>query len=271
MQIIFIEGVSGVGKSTIALKLCEKLRDNGFHVDCYLEFDFTNPIDFYCTAHFNKDEYNDLLDNHSDFAEDIQRYTILAEDTRLVRYYNRETPLFPEPLLDAFRKHEFCWKPSNPVPVSEYTHVYKSVYEQFVQTKSKHLDYMIFDGSMLHHPINDMMRNYNASLEQVIHHICTLIETVNPLRPRVIYLSSENTAERLQKARISRKETAPSIEQIQYWEQRKQVDLAVIQQLSIPCDVFDVSQENWDSLMGEIVNRILEQHRNIALEVAVRI
>ena len=192
MQLIFVEGVSGVGKTTMVWKLCEKLRDNGFFANCFLEFDFANPIDFYCTAYFSQDEYVDLLDNHNEFADDIQNNTIVADDIRLVRYCNWETPLFPEPLLGVFRKHEFCWKPSNLVPISEFTRVYKSVWEQFVQKESKSPDYLLFDGSLFHHPINDMTRNYSASLDQIIHHINTLIEAVNQLRPRVIYLSSKN-------------------------------------------------------------------------------
>ncbi|HBN83737.1 MAG TPA: hypothetical protein DDZ89_07810, partial [Clostridiales bacterium] len=170
MQLIFVEGVSGVGKTTMVWKLCEKLRDNGFFANCFLEFDFANPIDFYCTAYFSQDEYADLLDKHNEFADDIQNNTIVTDDIRLVRYCNRETPLFPEPLLDVFRKHEFCWKPSNLVPISEFTRVYKSVWEHFAQKESKSLDYLLFDGSLFHHPINDMTRNYNASLDQIIHH-----------------------------------------------------------------------------------------------------
>jgi GrpB-like predicted nucleotidyltransferase (UPF0157 family) len=258
MQLIFVEGVSGVGKTTTAWKLCEKLREYGFPADCFLEGDIANPIDFYGTAYFTHDEYADLLDNYTEYVEEIQSKTIVAGDIRLVRYYNRETPLFPEPLLDMFRKHEFCWKPGNLVPISEYTRVYKAACEQFVQNESKHPDFLIFDGSLFHHPINDMTRNYGASLDQIAQHINTLIETVNQLHPQVIYLSSENVAERLRKARISRKETIPSTEQIRFWEQRKRMDCAVMKRLSIPCSIFDISQEDWSYLMEELVNRILE-------------
>lgn len=105
-----------------------------------------------------------------------------------------------------------------------------------------------------------MTRNYNASFDRIICHINTLIEAVNQLCPRVIYLSSENVAERLRKARINRKEPPPSTEQIQFWENRKQMDLAVIRHLSIPCDIFDISRENWDSAMDDIVKTIQGRH-----------
>jgi len=258
MQLMFVEGVSGVGKTTMARKLCEKLQGSGFSADCYLEGDFANPIDFYCTAYFTQEEYADLLDNHGELTVDIQSNTIVAGNIRLVRYHNRETPLFPEALLDVLRKHEFCWKPSHLVPISEYTRVYKSVWEQFAKRENKHPDFLIFGGSLLHHPINDMMRNYGASLDQITHHINTLIEAVNRLRPRVIYLSSENVSEQLHKARINRDEAPPTAEQIAFWEERKRMDLAVMQHLSIPCDVFDISQGNWDFAMEDVVECVVE-------------
>jgi len=36
------------------------------------------------------------------------------------------------------------------------------------------------------------------------------------------------------------------------------MDLAVMRQLSIPCDIYDISQENWDSEIDTMVKHILE-------------
>jgi hypothetical protein len=80
----------------------------------------------------------------------------------------------------------------------------------------------------------------------------TLIKTVDSFHPQIIYLSSNNVAERLKKARISRNETPPSDEQIRFWENRKITDLAVMRQLSIPYDIYDISEENWDSAIDVI-------------------
>ena len=91
-----------------------------------------------------------------------------------------------------------------------------------------------------------MIRNYNASGIQVINHVNTLIETVKLFNPHVVYLLSNSISKQLQKARISRGEPQPTRQQIQFWEQRKQMDLSVIERLSIPYDVFDISNGNWD-------------------------
>ncbi|MDR1060211.1 MAG: GrpB family protein, partial [Clostridiales bacterium] len=260
MRLIFVEGVSGVGKTTMTGKLRDKLRNMGFAADCYFEGDFANPIDFYCTAYFKQDEYADLLAKHGECSKDIENRAIAAGDIRLVRYRNRETPLFPEPLLNVFREHEFVFCPSNIVPVSEYARVYKSVWEQFAHKADRHshLDYLIFDGSMLHHPVNDMMRNYNASCDQVVSHINALVETVERFRPQLLYLSSDSVAERLRKAQTSRKKAPPSSAQIQFWEKRERMDIAAMQRLSIQYGVFNISLENWDSAIDEMAERVLE-------------
>ncbi|MGI5899788.1 MAG: GrpB family protein [Christensenellales bacterium] len=257
-KLIFVEGVSGVGKSTTTQILRDKLREMGFSAECYKEFDFSNPIDFYCTAYLKHDQYADLLTKYEAFSEDIKRNTIIADDIRLVRYYDQKTPLFPEPLLDELHKHEFCWKPVNLVSLSEYSRVYKAVWENFAHNSKHQPDLLIFDGSLIHHPINDMMRNYDASYEQIVHHLNALIKAVESLHPQIIYLSSDSVSERLQKARTSRNEAPPSVEQIRFWEERKQMDLAVLRQLPIPHDTYDISEENWNVEIKSMIAHLLE-------------
>ena len=256
-NLIFVEGVSGVGKSTLTKKLCDRLREMGFSSECYLEFDSSNPIDFYCTAYFKQDEYAALLREYPEFVGKIESKTFSAKDVRLIRYYDGKTALFPEPLLGLLRRHEFCYNPVSLIPLSEYTRLYQLIWEKFAQDPGALPDYLFFDGSLFHHPINDMMRNYHVSSEQAFGHIGTLIETVGAFRSQVVYLSSDDIAGRLQKARTSRMETPPTEKQIQFWGERKQMDMAVIQRLPIPCTVCDVSQENWDSQIDAVVLLVL--------------
>ena len=258
MQLLFIEGVSGVGKTTTAQRLCDQLRARVFSVDCYLEFDFANPIDFYCTAYFHQDEYATLLKNHTHLSADIRANTIAAGAARLVRYYNQETPLFLEPLLSTLCEHEFCWNPIHLVSLAEYTSVYKTVWEQFAKSQTSFPNYVIFDGSLLHHPLNDMMRNYHASIEQAAAHVNTLLECVMPLRPQIIYLSSDNIATQLVLARKTRQQPPPTTNQIRFWKKRKQMDDEIIQQISIPYVVYDVSQGDWNTALEAMVAQIAE-------------
>jgi hypothetical protein len=258
MRLVFVEGVSGVGKSTLAKKLCECLIKMGHMAKAYLEFDFDNPIDFYCTAYFMREDYEHLLDEYAQQNEAIKANTIIADNVRLVRYYNRETPLFTEPLLSELSEREFCFKPKSAIPLAEFTRVYKKVWENFAH-KSGQYDYLIFDGSLLHHPINDIMRNYNATPKQINNHVYALTQAITAHRPLVVYLSSDNVAERLAKACISRNQPPRTPEQMTFWEKRKRNDLTVLPRLGIPFEMFDISRENWDALYDEIITFVTER------------
>jgi MoxR-like ATPase len=43
MEPVFVESVSGVGKSTTAAKLCDAMNTRGYSASCYLEGDADNP------------------------------------------------------------------------------------------------------------------------------------------------------------------------------------------------------------------------------------
>jgi hypothetical protein len=96
MRLIFIEGVSGVGKSTATAKLCEILRGKGRSADGYQEADIDNPIDLYWYAYLPKAEYDGVLVSHSDFADEIANRTVVAPDYALVRYQDFDKPRTPD-------------------------------------------------------------------------------------------------------------------------------------------------------------------------------
>jgi GrpB-like predicted nucleotidyltransferase (UPF0157 family) len=201
MRLVFVEGVSGVGKTTLALKLNDALKGMGHSVKCYLEGDADNPIDFLWTKHMPKE-----------------------------------------------------------VTLAEYARMYTKAWKDFARRANGQSDYIIFDGSLLHHPINDMMRNFNAPIARICKHIDALAQAVGSLRPLIIYLSCGNVAEGLAKANETRNQPPRTPKQIQFWQKRGENDLAVLQRLRLPVsyDIFDITGENWDSHFNDIITRITE-------------
>jgi|GEM_PF-273970 len=260
MRLIFIEGVSGVGKTTMTQKLCALLRSREYTVKAFEEFDYTNPIDFYCTAYLSQYEHSRFLGDFPMQSAVLKENTLTVGAVRLVRYYNREVSLFTEPLLGKLRRREFCTNPPKQrlVTLAEYHHVYKKIWTDFVQSEGERPDFMIFDGSLLHHPINDMMRNYDAPMEAILAHVNTMLEIVSDFDPLVVYLSDENVEERLVKARNERNQPPASPKSIEFWQKRRVNDLAVLAQLNLPYDVHDISRENWDELLTRVSVHVCE-------------
>ena len=259
--ILFIEGVSGVGKSTLVSRLTERLRKQGYSVQSWVEFDFTNPIDFYCTAVVSSEEYEDLCSRYPDSVEALRRYTVAADDIKLVRYYNEDTPLFDQPLLSELWDREFCYEPKNPVPLSRYTRIYQAVWRQYFSTLDQETDYLIFDGSLLHHPINDMMRNYHAVKEQIFCHIRQLLGALGSLERTIYYLRTDDMAAQLARAHADRGQNPPSAEAVDFWRKRYENDQFVLRSFDEDDEkyrIVDVSNNGWDEALEMILTDLVQ-------------
>ena len=152
-KLIFLEGISGVSKSTMARSLCKDLQTNGLSAKAYVEFDYTNPIDFYCVAYYPTGEYEMLLTENPENETSIRANTINAGSARLIHYFDEDTPLFEEPLLSVFMEREFCYNPRNPVSLEKYSDAYVAVWKNFAANLADN-EIIIFDGSLLHHPLD---------------------------------------------------------------------------------------------------------------------
>lgn len=256
-RILFIEGVSGVGKSTLVSKLTERLRGQGYSVRSWVEFDFTNPIDFYCTAYLSSDEYEDLCNRFPASVEALRQYTVAADDIKLVRYYNEDTPLFDQPLLSELWDREFCYEPKNPVPLSEYTRVYQAVWRQYFSALGQETHFLIFDGSLLHHPINDMMRNYHADKEKILFHIRQLLGALGNRKHQIYYLRTDDIAAQLARAHADRGQNPPSAEYVDFWRQRYENDQFVLRSVDEDFQIFDVSRNGWNEALEMIISDLV--------------
>jgi len=254
-RIIFIEGVSGVGKSTMTANISALLRAQGFHVQEYLEFDASNPIDFYSTAYIEKEEFEKLCAKHEDSAVNLRSNAVDAGSAMLVRYCNGSTPLFQGELQRELEQCEFCYKPQKPVPIEAYTEVYRNVWRRFAANIGSEYDYIIFDGSCLHHPINDLMRNYGVDGETALNHVSTLLNALGSLQRKIFYMYTSDIPERLAKARAARGQTVPTDAQTDFWKRRNHNDVYVIERLGEECCMVDISN-GWDEAEKLIMEKL---------------
>ena len=251
-KLIFLEGISGVGKSTIARSLCEDLQAKGLSAKAYIEFDYTNPIDFYCVAYYSAEEYAVLCRENPENEIAIRSNTIDAGTARLIHYFNEDTPLFEEPLLSEFMQREFCYNPRHPVPFEDYTEAYVAVWKNFAANLAEN-EVIIFDGSLLHHPLNDMIRNYDASKESAQSHIWKLLTTLDDVDYTVYYLQTKDIAKQLTTAHLNRGQQPPSKAEISFWERRFDYDMFILR--TIPHRLFTIDNQ-WEFVEQKILKTV---------------
>ena len=255
-KLIFIEGVSGVGKSTMVQTLQKELTGLGYKVKSYLEGDYTNPIDFYYTAYFTAHEYEKLCYKYSHNREIINMNTIKVDDIRLIRYAHGKEFIFEEPLLSTLIENEFCYHPKKIIPIDKYISVYTKIWNKYSESLKGKFDFVIFDGSLLHHPVNDIINNYHITGEQAVPFITALLNAIELTEKYIFYLKTDNISIQLQIAYKDRQHPKPTGKQIEFWERRFKEDIIVLNSIKENYQTLDISNNCWDKAKKEILFKI---------------
>lgn len=257
-NLIFFEGVSGVGKSTLSRTLSESLIRRGEAAICFLEGASDSPLDLAYAAYLSRTQYDELLARHPSAAEQIGRESIVEADYAVVRYQSaiKKEAYFAREIHRFLEEGEFCFHAAHPIPAAEYQRVFLDLWTHFSKEETGRRRTVIFDGSLFHHQINDLMRNYEATEDQIAAHLGALLQTVAPLNPVVFYLTTQDVGARLKQARFRRGQTAATAAQIAFWNRRKQTDLKMLERLSVKSHIVDISHADPDAALGMIVSRM---------------
>ncbi|MEI6579919.1 MAG: hypothetical protein WCN92_10730 [Eubacteriales bacterium] len=256
-KLILIEGVSGVGKSTTAAKLCEALNDRGLSAVCYIEGDADNPVDLFACAYLTKDKFSQILLDFPNDASLLTKNSRHEADYVLVSYCNRNAACFSPLLLEELKACEGFYKPAKPITIEQYTQVFTDCWRKYV-SKDFDKDYAIFDGSFLYHRANDLIDNYNPTNEMIADHLKSLLSAMLPCRPMLFYLSSVEVGERLIKAHESRGQGPAEKARIAFEVERKNRQMKILELLPIQAQVIDISHENWTEALDKMIEIVCE-------------
>lgn len=273
-RLILIEGIPGSGKTTISYKVKEYLEAKGKAVRLYREGD-AHPADLAWSAYIELDNYQSLLEKYPELADSIKQQTQIEENHAIVAYTKIQKVFEHKELVQYFEDHEVSDK-----RVSEdiFKKLHFKRWQQFAENAEK--DFItVFECSYLQNHVNELLLFHDKDSDYITDYLVELIGTVQNLNPKLIYLVQPDTCETI--SRVAKERISPDkskwqdwidrviqyIESspygkahglkgfdgtVQYFDTRKQLELAILEQLPIEKAIINNPDYNWDNVFNQV-------------------
>ena len=272
-KLILVEGIPGSGKSLYAQRIAEFYIHRGFTVNLYNEGGF-HPADLAWNACLPIEKSDSILAPYESFRKEIDINTHIEDDYAIISYTQVNTDI-----QDFFKAMESYEVYDNRVPFEVFNKLHLKRWSEFSQL-AKHRDELtVFECAFLQNHVNELMLWNLADFETIKQHLNTLILTVIPISPVLVYLSQSDVGEtisRVAKERVFENETwidgfVHYIENtpygklhnveglngiVQFLQKRQSVEMEIIKTLPIQTFVFENYNYDWESLWMEVENKL---------------
>jgi hypothetical protein len=203
----------------------------------------------------------------------------LEEEFAVVAYtklgfYPRENAL-----MEYFENHEVY---DGRVPLDVFSRLHLARWRGFAERADESSVY-IFECAYLQNHINELMGIYDKDIDFIAEYMQRLIKTVESLEPKLIYLSQESTYETID--RVARERLSPDKSKmkdwidivaeyvenspygkihglkdfdgvVEYFNNRKKLELEVIDRLPIDSAVIDNHSYDWDRVYKDVLESL---------------
>lgn len=188
MKNIFIEGIQGMGKSTLLNSLTAEMPQ--LHV-CR-EGDYS-PIELAWCAWMTKDEYEQMLHHFEPLKEEIEKNTVREQEHFIVSYTKiiTDIPNFHKEL----EKYEIY---NGRKLLQDVKHIILSRYRNFSQTG------YLFECSFFQNIIEDLILFHQLSDDEIMEFYRELYDVINKESFRLLYLYSDKLEECIQNIKKER-------------------------------------------------------------------
>ncbi len=274
-RLILIEGIPGSGKSTMAGKLKDYLDSKCIPAKVYREGDL-HPADLSWCDCLTRDEYQMLLDSYPEHRDSIMQHTLL-EDGHAILAYTRLSLHHKDPKLrEYFENHEIH---GGRISLDSFQALHLQRWKKFTLNCEQDMVY-IFECAYLQSHIQQLMGIYVKDLSYITDYMLKLIDTVISLHPKLIYLYQPDAAEairRIAAERVSGDQSAlpdwidmtsyyieaspygqahqlkGHMGVVKFFETRRGLDLAVLDQLPIDKAILHIHDFNWDEVYQQLI------------------
>lgn len=181
MKNVFIEGIQGMGKSTLLNRMIAAVPE--FHV-CR-EGDYS-PVDLAWCTWMTKEEYDQLLNRYEPLRDEIIRNTVQEHEHFIVTYTKiiTDIPNFHK----EFEKFEIC---NGRKSLQDMKNIIFSRYRNFSET-----GYM-FECSFFQNIIEDLILFHRLNDDEIVEFYRELFDKINKEQFLLLYLYSDELEENI--------------------------------------------------------------------------
>ena len=193
-KIIFIEGLPGSGKTTMAKKLSDYLHDTGEKSVFYREGDL-HPVDLAWIAILSKEELDHLVNRYPTLKDAILNNIKQFKDKYHLAYtqvkINQETKDF----FDYCLKYEIY-------QAEDYNHFLQKhlvLWEEFLKEKRQDDFIYVFECIFLQNHINELLLKYDMTLEAINEYFSRFQEILKSIDVQLIYIKQNDVDDTLKR------------------------------------------------------------------------
>lgn len=274
-KLILIEGIPGSGKTTLAKRLKDYFIDEGYNVQLYNEGEM-HPADLAWIAYLTKEEYHQVKKDYPQYAEVLEKNALVEDDKVLVTYTKLDIPMKGSEMIEYLSSKDVY---DGRCSLDEFTQAHLKRWKAFSEGASGEDTITIFECSYLQNHISELMGVHNKDSNFIKEYLVKLISTVSDLNPKLLYLSQSDVQETIN--RVSNERRSPDKEKwddwidlvmeyvesssygkahnlkgfegvVKFFEDRKEIELSVIDKLEIDCAIVNNENYNWDKVFEDI-------------------
>ncbi|QHT63640.1 hypothetical protein GXP70_29255 [Paenibacillus lycopersici] len=256
-RLILVEGLCGTGKSTLAERLQRHLAGQGILSEFYDEGAAGHPASLNWHAFFREEEYRTLLERYPDMADAIRSRAIQDGNRYLVPYREVEAFEASPALYAELKARELCWTDSPAATPAEFTHAIQGQWARFAALAAASERVYVLEAVFLQHQIHDLRGHYEADDGQIEAHIRGIAGRIAALHPLLIYLSQPSVRE--QQTWISGIRSKPHVAaeaNIRRMENRKRIELSLLDTLPFPAYTIESADRDWDDVYRRAVEAV---------------
>ncbi len=256
-RLIIFEGIPGSGKTTSSKKLHQYFIENDIKSTLFIEGS-TNPFDLPFYAFMKKGEFENLLHDYPDYRNWVMINSIIESEYSLVPYMNRADIPFSGELINHLKSKEFCYAHTPVVSFDDFKCVFYRRFEKYVREVEDSESFTIFESILFQHQIHDINRLYpDVSDSEIIDYLVKLSEILVPLNPILYYISHNSVEESLRRiAKVRSKPKWSTRDSIDYYENRKTVEIRALNNLKFRHKVIDCTHFDWGKVFNNVISAL---------------